>query len=72
MHANLAGADSGFREGGLAVELLNFACEIHGSSEAERSFSCCDMVVAHHHVRVRVYRSFLYCLGFNYSDEGGG
>ena len=29
------GADPGFRERGLAVELLNFACEIHSSSEAE-------------------------------------
>ena len=37
----LSGADPGFREGGwLAVELLNFACEMRGSSEAERSFSC--------------------------------
>ena len=51
------------RGGWLAVELLNFACEMRGSSEAERSFLCC--------VRVRVYIISLVIV-LVYSDEGGG
>ena len=70
LHNIIQGADPGFREGGwLAVELLNFACEIHCSSEASDHF---HVVTWWLHTTMSEYECIDHCLGFYYSDEGGG